>query len=170
MVRVPDPGVAGDRRYYERLEVDPEASHDDIVHAYRRLALGAHPDAHPEDPAAPRRFREITEAYEVLGDPGRRESYDRTRGTASVPVRVISSSAPGRGQPAGEPSSLREEAPPTFLGSPRDWPGGGVPLRVGPVRIEVGSGDLTETPSTTPRAPWWGLAELFEFLESCWRR
>ena len=61
---------------YLRLEVLPGASHDEIAHAYRRLAHDAHPDAHPGDPDAPRRFREITEAYEVLANPNRRERYD----------------------------------------------------------------------------------------------
>jgi DnaJ-class molecular chaperone len=70
-----------DRRdgLYRRLGVAPGASRQDIVHAYRRLAHGVHPDAHPDDPDASRRFREITEAYEVLADPGRRGRYDRAR-------------------------------------------------------------------------------------------
>ena len=53
----------------ERLEVSPGASHDEIARAYRRLAHDAHPDAHPGDPDTARRVREITEAYEVLGNP-----------------------------------------------------------------------------------------------------
>ena len=57
---------------YLRLEVMPGASHDDVARAFRRLAHDAHPDTHPGDPDAPRRFREITEAYEVLGNPDRR--------------------------------------------------------------------------------------------------
>ena len=69
---------------YLRLEVLPGASHDEIARAYRRLAHDAHPDAHPGDPDAPRRFREITEAYEVLGNPDRRERYDRARRLAGV--------------------------------------------------------------------------------------
>jgi DnaJ-class molecular chaperone len=70
-----------DRRdgLYHRLGVAPEASREDIVHAYRRLAHGAHPDAHPDDPDASRRFHEITEAYEILTDPQRRGRYDKAR-------------------------------------------------------------------------------------------
>ena len=69
---------------YLRLEVLPGASHDEIARAYRRLAHDAHPDAHPGDPDAPARFRDITEAYEVLGNPDRRERYDRARRQAAV--------------------------------------------------------------------------------------
>src|SRR5437879_4769621 len=64
---------------YLRLEVSADASHQEIVRAYRRLALSVHPDAHPEDPHASRRFLGITEAYEVLADETRRAVYDRTR-------------------------------------------------------------------------------------------
>jgi curved DNA-binding protein CbpA len=163
MVRGPDPGAPRNRPYYERLEVGPAASRDDIVRAYRRLALGVHPDAHPEDPEASRRFREITEAYEVLADPDRRQAYDRTRGTGGIPVHLVSSPADG-----GQPDYLRAEAPPTYLGSPRGWPTGSVPLRAGPVHIEAGAADLVEVHSATPHAPRWALAELFELLDS-WR-
>ncbi len=69
---------------YVRLEVLPGASHDEIARAYRRLAHDAHPDAHPGDPDATRRFREITEAYEVLGNPDRRKRYDRARRQVGV--------------------------------------------------------------------------------------
>ena len=67
-------------RMYQRLDVAPEASAEQIGRAYRRLAHRVHPDAHPEDPDdAAIRFREITEAYEILSDPARRARYDRNR-------------------------------------------------------------------------------------------
>ena len=79
-----------------RLEVLPGASHDEVAHAYRRLAHDAHPDAHPGDPDAPRRFREITEAFEVLGNPARRALYDRARDQARVATdRGLSGTPPG---------------------------------------------------------------------------
>jgi curved DNA-binding protein CbpA len=120
--------------FYRRLGVGSEASRDEIVHAYRRLAHGAHPDAHPGDPDAARRFREITEAYEVLNDPSRRASYDRTR--PALPIRVVVRPAE-KGSPA--PSwAVRDVAtadPTVFLGATRRSIGG-VPLRAGPVRVE----------------------------------
>ena len=64
---------------YAVLEVEPHASADDIVRAYRRLALTSHPDAQPEDPGASARFRAFTHAYVVLSDPVQRADYDRTR-------------------------------------------------------------------------------------------
>ena len=66
-------------RMYRRLDVAPEASPEQIGRAYRRLAHSLHPDTHPEAPDAAIRFREITEAYEILSDPARRARYDRNR-------------------------------------------------------------------------------------------
>ena len=110
--------------YYRRLEVAPVASHDEIVHAYRRLALGVHPDAHPDDPEAPRRFREITEAYEVLADPARRQAYDRSR--------VLGSVAAHRQAPTA--TDTRDSSP-VFLGGPRVRLTPGEPLWAGPVQL-----------------------------------
>jgi curved DNA-binding protein CbpA len=65
--------------FYAVLGVEPHASADDIVRAYRRLALTSHPDARPKDAGASARFRALTHAYAVLSDPVRRNDYDRTR-------------------------------------------------------------------------------------------
>jgi curved DNA-binding protein len=65
------------RDYYEILGVDKKASADEIKKAYRKLAKKYHPDAHPGDKAAEEKFKEINEAYEVLGDAKKREKYDR---------------------------------------------------------------------------------------------
>ena len=64
------------RDYYEVLGLSREASETDIKKAYRRLAREHHPDANPEDPSAEERFKELTEAYEVLSDPRARQAYD----------------------------------------------------------------------------------------------
>ena len=120
--------------FYQRLDVDPEASRDEIVHAYRRLAHGAHPDTQPGDPDAARRFREITEAYEVLTDPSRRASYDRTR--AGLPIRVVVRPAESRSPGLTWPRHDVTNAGPTvYLGTARNQIGE-VPLRAGPVRVE----------------------------------
>jgi curved DNA-binding protein len=63
--------------YYRILGVDRNATQTEIKHAYRRLAREFHPDVKPGDATAETRFKEINEAYEVLGDPQKRAKYDR---------------------------------------------------------------------------------------------
>lgn len=62
--------------YYKVLEVDKNASQDDIKKSFRRLAKKYHPDLHPEDEKAQEKFKEINEAYEVLGDEEKKKKYD----------------------------------------------------------------------------------------------
>src|SRR5215467_5681141 len=61
--------------YYATLGVRRDAGADEIKKAYRRLARELHPDVNP-DPETQDRFKEITQAYEVLSDPKKREMYD----------------------------------------------------------------------------------------------
>ncbi|MGD2105815.1 MAG: J domain-containing protein [Anaerolineae bacterium] len=63
--------------YYDILGVGREASERDIKQAFRRLARQWHPDLNPDDHRAEEKFKEINEAYEVLGDPEKRAKYDR---------------------------------------------------------------------------------------------
>src|SRR3712207_866031 len=62
--------------YYNVLGVDKKASQDDIKKAYRKLARRYHPDTN-KDAGAEERFKRISEAYDVLGDPDKRKKYDR---------------------------------------------------------------------------------------------
>jgi len=76
------------RDYYEVLGVGRNVSQDDIKRAYRRLARELHPDVNPSDPEAEEKFKELTQAYEVLSDPQKRHNYD-LYGTAEVPAMTF---------------------------------------------------------------------------------
>jgi len=65
------------RDYYEILGVDKNASESDIKKAYRKMAMKYHPDRNENDPEAERKFKEASEAYEVLKDPQKRQRYDQ---------------------------------------------------------------------------------------------
>ena len=62
--------------YYRILGVDKRADDREVKAAFRRMARRYHPDVNPEDAAAEGRFKDISEAYEVLGDPEKRRRYD----------------------------------------------------------------------------------------------
>ncbi|RLB09163.1 MAG: molecular chaperone DnaJ, partial [Deltaproteobacteria bacterium] len=64
------------RDYYEILGISRSASEREIKQAYRKLALKYHPDRNPGDKEAEERFKEISEAYEILSDPEKRKIYD----------------------------------------------------------------------------------------------
>lgn len=65
------------RDYYEVLGVDRGADEATIKKAYRRIAMKFHPDRNPDDKNAEEKFKEATEAYEVLNDADKRAAYDR---------------------------------------------------------------------------------------------
>jgi molecular chaperone DnaJ len=66
--------------YYKTLGVERKASADEIKKAYRKLARRYHPDRNPDDKDAEARFKEISQAYDVLGDPDKRKQYDSGTG------------------------------------------------------------------------------------------
>ena len=65
--------------YYRILEIKEDADFSDIKKKYRKLAIKYHPDKNPGDDEAVKKFREITEAYEILGDEKKRKEYDNKR-------------------------------------------------------------------------------------------
>ncbi|HXQ01146.1 MAG TPA: molecular chaperone DnaJ [Solirubrobacteraceae bacterium] len=79
--------------YYKTLGVDKKASADDIKKAYRKLARRYHPDRNPDDKQAEERFKEISQAHDVLGDPEKRKQYDSGTG----PFAGGASGGPGFG-------------------------------------------------------------------------
>lgn len=81
--------------YYRVLGVSRDISDDEIKKAYRRLVFEHHPDRNPQNSRAEERIREINSAYEVLGDPESRRTYDRlhwgeeTRSEAVDPSLIL---------------------------------------------------------------------------------
>jgi len=63
--------------FYEVLSVSRDASDQELKTAYRKLAMQYHPDRNPDDPTAEEKFRECSEAYQILSDPEKRAAYDR---------------------------------------------------------------------------------------------
>jgi len=84
------------RDLYAVLQVDRKASQDEVKKAYRRLARKYHPDANPGDATAEERFKEVSQAYDVLGDPDKRRKYDRAGvGGFAGGVRTGGGAGPG---------------------------------------------------------------------------
>jgi molecular chaperone DnaJ len=70
--------------YYAVLGISKDAAQADVTKAYRKLARQYHPDTNPGDDAAEERFKEISSAYEVVGDEEKRASYDEARSMGPV--------------------------------------------------------------------------------------
>lgn len=85
------------RDFYQVLGVSRSASEKEIRQAYRRLARNHHPDLNPNDRAAETRFKEISEAYEVLSDADKRRQYDRFGQVGSRNGSAQPGGAPGPG-------------------------------------------------------------------------
>lgn len=94
--------------YYEALGITKSASADEIKKAYRKKAIQYHPDKNPGDPEAEKKFKEISEAYEVLSDDKKRQMYDRYGADAMR----------GAGMPGGGHGfASMDEALRTFMGA-----------------------------------------------------
>lgn len=81
--------------FYSTLGVERDSSDEDIKKSYRKLAMKYHPDRNPDDKAAEKKFKDISEAYEVLKDDQKRAAYDRFGHDA------FEQSGFGGGQPGG---------------------------------------------------------------------
>jgi molecular chaperone DnaJ len=84
-----------EKDFYKVLDVSKSASADEIKKSYRKLARKYHPDANKGDPKAEERFKEISEAYNVLSDEKRRKEYDDARSLFGSGVRMPGSGGGG---------------------------------------------------------------------------
>src|SRR4051794_19813489 len=75
--------MASKRDYYEILCVARNATAEELKKSYRKLAIQYHPDKNPGDKKAEEQFKELSEAYEVLSDPQKRQMYDQFGHAAS---------------------------------------------------------------------------------------
>src|SRR3954465_1601072 len=89
--------------YYAVIGVPASATQDEIKKQYRKLAAKHHPDKNPNDPKAAERFKEISEAYQVLGDAERRKQYDQMRQLGAF--GGFGGARPGARPGAGAPGS-----------------------------------------------------------------
>jgi molecular chaperone DnaJ len=109
--------LATKRDYYEVLGLPRDASEAEIKKAYRRLARDHHPDANPDDSGAEERFKELTEAYEVLSNPESRRAYD----TYGHQIPRAGAGTRGAADPFGGFQDIFE----TFFGDRFGGPSGG---------------------------------------------
>src|SRR6188472_719841 len=96
-----------EKDYYAVLGVPKNATHDEIKKAYRKLAQQHHPDANAGNAEAEERFKEISAAYDVLGDEEKRKSYDQVREMGASGYGA--GGFPGGGFPGGAGGNVRYE-------------------------------------------------------------
>ncbi|KAL8690901.1 MAG: hypothetical protein Q9218_003753 [Villophora microphyllina] len=97
--------MVAETKLYDALGVSPTSTQDEIKKGYRKAALKHHPDKNKDNPSAGEKFKEVSQAYEILSDPEKRKVYDQygldflLRGGAEAPP-------PGAGGPGGMPGGF----------------------------------------------------------------
>ena len=121
-----------EKDYYKVLGVSDDATPKDITKAYRKLARDSHPDTHPGDDAAEERFKEVSAAYDVLGDEAKRKEYDEVRRLG--PIGGFQGGGPGG--PGGYNFNVGSDGLGDILGQMfgRGRRGGGPSAAAGPQR------------------------------------
>jgi len=111
--------IASGEDLYALLEVPPEATDDDIRHAYRALARRHHPDANPDD-ARGDGFRRIVAAYEILGSTDQRAAYDRAISLERIASQRATRPGPVASHVAPRPSGAVASRGPGASANPAD--------------------------------------------------
>lgn len=75
-----------DTSLYDVLELSPDSTSEQIKKSYKKFALKYHPDKNPDNPEALEKFKQITQAYEILSDPDKKLSYDRFGKSTDIPI------------------------------------------------------------------------------------
>src|SRR5262245_15906771 len=136
-----------EKDYYKTLGVSESASQKEITKAYRKLARQNHPDANPGDAAAENRFKEISAAYDVVGDEAKRKEYDELRalGPMGPFAGGFTGGGGGRGGPGGFSFNVGADGLGDLLGNVfgRGGRGRGASAAAGPLRGEDLEASLT---------------------------
>ena len=111
-----------EKDYYKVLGVSETATAKDITRAYRKLARELHPDANPGDTAAEDRFKEVSAAYDVIGDEAKRAEYDEVRRMG--PMGGMGFGPGGGGGAYGAPGGMRFDFDGAEMGDLGDLLGG----------------------------------------------
>ncbi|GAB7347931.1 hypothetical protein MBLNU459_g5445t1 [Dothideomycetes sp. NU459] len=104
--------MVAETKLYDSLSVSPTATQDEIKKAYRKAALKWHPDKNKDKPEASEKFKEVSQAYEILSDPDKRKTYDQygleflLRGGAPAPEEAGGSAGFGGGGFGGMPGGM----------------------------------------------------------------
>ncbi len=122
-----------EKDFYKILGVPEDVTEKDLTKAYRKLARTYHPDANPNDTSAEEKFKEVSEAYDVLSDAERREEYDQLRkygATGGFAGNPFGAGGPGAGGFSFDTGNLSDILGDLF-GGRRNGPGPGTGPRKG---------------------------------------
>ncbi|KAJ5223551.1 hypothetical protein N7468_008093 [Penicillium chermesinum] len=98
--------MVAETKLYDALSVKPDATQDEIKKAYRKAALKHHPDKNKDNPQAAEKFKDVSQAYEVLSDPEKRKVYDQFG--LEYLLRGGPAPSPGGGGGGGGPGGMPE--------------------------------------------------------------
>ena len=144
--------MAGRPDYYKILGVGKNATDEEIKKSYRKLARQHHPDRNPGNKQAEERFKEISQAHDVLSDPEKRKAYDRGQGP-------LGGFATGRFDPGALAGGFSDILSNLFGGG-ADRHGRAAPAGRAAVPGTAGAGAGRTAPAAGPRPGDRGLAEL----------